>query len=91
MGDVEFLTTQEFTIPVIQVVFYMVVSTACFFFKKYKLGLMVSYAFIFNWGFLHSVSTLEKMAGKLTLGLLVYLVSGLMLAVLVVWGFFREE
>ncbi len=91
MGDVEFLTTQEFTIPVMQVVFYMFLSTSCFFFKKYKLGLIIRYAFIFNWGFLHSVSTLEKMAGKLTLGLLVYLVSGLMLAVLVVWGFFREE
>jgi len=91
MGDVEFLTTQEFSIPVMQVVFYMVVSTACFFFQKYKLGLMISYAFIFNWGFLHSIDTLAKMAGKPTLGLLVYLVSGLMLAVLVVWGFFREE
>ncbi len=91
MGDVEFLSTQEFTIPVMQVVFYMFLSTLCFFLKKYKLGLMISYAFIFNWGFLHSVSTFEKMAGKPTLGLLIYLVSGLGLAVLVVWGFFREE
>ena len=91
MGDVEFLTTQEFTIPVMQVVFYMFLSTACFFFKKYKLGLIISYAFIFNWGFMHSAAYLIDMAGKPTLGLLVYLFSGIMLAFLALWGFFREE
>ncbi len=91
MSDVEFLSTQEFTIPVMQVVFYMFLSTVCFFLKKYKLGLMISYAFVFNWGFLHSSATFANMAGKPTTGLFIYLASGLMMAVLVVIGFFREE
>ena len=91
MSDVEFLSTQEFTIPLAQVVFYVFFSTLCFLLKKYKLGLMISYAFVFNWGFLHSTATFVIMAGKPTTGLFVYLASGLMMAVLVVVGFFREE
>ncbi len=91
MGEVEFLSTNEFTIPLSQVVFYVFFSTLCFFLRKYKLGLMISYAFVFNWGFLHSSATFVNMAGKPTTGLFIYLASGLMMAVLVVIGFFREE
>jgi len=52
---------------------------------------LISYAFVFNWGFLHSSATFVNMAGKPTTGLFIYLASGLMMAVLVVIGFFREE
>lgn len=91
MGTMEFLSANEFSIPLIQVVSYMFCSTFCFFFRKYKLGLLISYAYVFNWGFLHGSMHFVDMMGKPTMGMFVYLASGLMLAVLVVIGFFREE
>ncbi len=91
MGDMEFLSTTEFIIPVGQMVSYMFFSTLCFFFQKYKLGLMISFAYVFNWGFLHGTANFVDMMGKPSPGLFVYLFSGLMLATLAVVGFFREE
>jgi hypothetical protein len=91
MGVTEFLSTNEFTIPLGQVVSYMFFSTLCFFFRKYKLGLIVSFGYVFNWGYLHGSANFVDMMGKPTLGLFVYLASGLIMSVLVVIGFFREE
>ena len=91
MGDVEFLLTKEFAIPVGQIVAYVFVSTLSFFFKRYKFGLLISFAFVFNWGFLHASTNFVDMMGKPTLGLIIYLFSGLVMAISAVVGFFREE
>jgi len=91
MFDMGFLSTNEFSIPVGQIVSYIFFSTICFFLRKYKLGLMISFSYIFNWGFLHASANFLDMMGKPTMGLFFYLASGLMMTVLVVVGFFREE
>ena len=91
MGLTEFLTTNEVSIPLMQVVSYMFFSSICFFLRKYKLGLMISFTYVFNWGFLHGSANFVDMMGKPTVGLFVYLASGLMMSILVVYGFFREE
>ena len=91
MGTMEFLSTTEFTIPLVQVVSYVFLSTLFFLFKNYKWGLMVSYAFVFNWGYLHGSTNFVDAMGKPTMGSTVYLISGLTMAVLVLVGFFREE
>ena len=89
--DDDFLLTNEFSIPLSQIVSYMFFSTICFFLRRYKTGLMVSFAYVFNWGFLHASANFADEMGKPTVGLFLYLASGLMMAVLVVIGFFREE
>jgi hypothetical protein len=91
MRGMDFLFTTEFTISVWQVVSYMFFSTACFFFRKYKLGLLISFSYVFNWGYLHATANFLDLMGKPTPGLIVYLFSGLMLVTLAVVGFFREE
>jgi hypothetical protein len=52
---------------------------------------MISFGYVFNWGFLHATANFVDLLGKPTMGLFVYLGSGLMMAVLVVISFFREE
>ncbi len=91
MVDIEFLSSNEFSIPVGQIVSYMFFSTLCFFLKKYKLGLMISFSYVFYWGFLHGSSMFVDKMGNPTLGLIIYLISGATMAILVVVGFFRDE
>jgi len=91
MGDMEFLSTTEFIIPVGQMVSYMFFSTLCFFFRKYKLGLLISFAYVFNWGFLYGTANFIGMMGNPTPGIIVYLLSGLMLVTIALVGFFRKE
>ncbi len=91
MGDMEFLAANEFSIPVGQIVSYMFFSTLCFLFKRYKLGLMISFSYVFYWGFINGSATFVNIVGNPTPGLLVYLFSGLMMALLVVVGFLGKE
>ena len=91
MGVTEFLSTNEFVIPLMQMVSYMFISTLCFFFRRYKLGLMISFAYVFNWGFLHNSANYVNMMGEPTIGLFIYLASGFMMAFAVLIGFFVEE
>jgi hypothetical protein len=89
--DFDFLSANEFSIPVGQIVSYMFFSTIFFLLRRFKLGLMTSFAYVFNWGFIHASANFVDMMGKPTPGLLIYLASGLMLATLAVVGFFIEE
>jgi len=86
-----FLATTQFTIPTGQIIFYMFLSAFCFVFRKYKLGLMISFAFVFNWGFLNSSPSFVDMMGDPTLGFYVYLFSGFSLITLALVGFLRER
>lgn len=85
------MSAMEFTIPLGQVLSYIFLSTFCFFFRKHQLGLMINFTYVFNWGFLYSNEGFVDTVGRPTMELFFYLASGLMLAVLVVVGFFREE
>ena len=89
--DDDFLLTTKFSIPLGQIVAYVFFNTVCFFLRRYKLGLMISFAFVFNWGFLHASSNFVDNLGQPTLGLFLYLASRLTIAVLVLMGFIRNE
>ncbi len=91
MEDMNFSATMEFTIPVVQIIIFMFISTFCFLLRKYKLGLMVSFAFVFYWGFINSSSSFVDMMGSLTLGFFVYLFSGFLIITLALVGFLLEK
>ncbi len=81
----------EFSIPFGQVIACMFLSTFCFFFRKDKLGLMINFVYVFNWGFLYGSESFVDTVGRPTIWLFVYLASGITLAVVIVAGFFREK
>ncbi len=87
----ESVPTNEFVIPVGQMLSYTFFSTLCFILRRYKLGLMISFGYVFNWGFLHGMANFIDMVGRPTMDLFFYLVSGLTMAILVLVGLFREE
>ena len=69
----------------------MFLSTFCFLFNKDKLGLIISFVFVFYWGFLHSSSGFIDMVGNLNHGLFLYVLSGFLVITLALVGFFMEE
>ena len=91
MGEMGCLSTNDLIIPLGQIISFTFLSTICFFLRRYKLGLMVSFAFVFNWGFLHGSANFVDGIGRPTMELFLYLVSGLMMTTLIMFGFFRKE
>ena len=85
-----FLADVEFAIPVSQVGTLLVLNSLCLLFGKHKLGLLVSYSFVFYWGFIFNRVHFVSAFGENLIGLYVYAVTGIFMLLLALLGFLRE-
>lgn len=86
-----FLSDKTLSVPLSQVLLFALLMTICMLFGRHKLGLMVSYAFVFFWGFIFNRSYFVDLLGNTSMGLYVYTLFGLGMAVLAVVGMLQGE
>ncbi len=86
-----FFLDNNLTIPLAQVTIYLFICAFCFLFQKYKLGLIISYCFVFYWGFIFGGEYFVNLQGENMLELYVYLACGLITAALDVISFFQTK
>lgn len=87
----EFLNDKNFSVPLGQLVVFVVINSFCLLFGKYKLGLLLTYCFVFYWGFLFNKDYFVDMLGNTTWGLYIYAISGIAMSVTAIVGFFQES
>jgi len=85
-----FLTTKNISIPVGQMVFFIVVISISMLANKMKFGLIATYAFVFYWGFVFNREFFINAVGDTSWGLYAYVFFGLALAVLALVTFFSD-
>ncbi len=83
-----FLSGKEFAIPLWEVVLLVLLNSACLLLGKHKLGLVISYLFVFYWGFIFNRGYFTDLFGNMTWGLYLYGISGILMVVVAVFGFF---
>ena len=86
----EFLTTKNISIPVVQMVLFIVVISISMLANKIKFGLIATYAFVFYWGFVFNRDFFINAVGDTSWGLYAYVFFGLGLAVLAIITFFSH-
>lgn len=86
-----FLADNEFSIPLSQVLTLIFLNTFCLLFGKHKLGLLVSYSFVFYWGFIFNRAHFVSILGENLIGLYVYAITGILMLVMALLGFLRES
>ncbi len=87
----EFLNDKNFSVPLGQLVVFVVINSFCLLFGRYKLGLLLTYCFVFYWGFLFNKDYFVDMLGNTTWGLYIYAISGIAMSVTAIVGFFQES
>lgn len=87
----EFLNDKNFSVPLGQLVVFVVINSFCLLFGRYKLGLLLTYCFVFYWGFLFNKDYFVDMLGNTTWGLYIYAISGIAMSVTAMVGFFQES
>ena len=85
-----FLADTTLSIPLGQVLLFTLLMTLCLLFGRHKLGLLLSYAFVFYWGFVFNRSFFIDLLGNTSSGLYIYAFSGLVMAVLAVFGMINK-
>ena len=83
----------EFAIPLLQVVLFITVNSFCLLYGKFRLGLLVSYGFVFYWGYIFNLDFFVKILGASKWGLVFYGASGLLMFIVAIIGLIanREE
>lgn len=85
-----FLADQTFNVPLGQVLVFTLLLTFCLLLGKDKLGLMISYSFVFYWGFIFNQDHFVSLLGETSIGLYLYGVFGLCMALLALVGMLRK-
>lgn len=85
-----FLADKSLSVPLGQVLLFAFLLTLCMLFGRHKLGLMVSYSFVFYWGFIFNRNYFIDLLGNTTAGLYTYTVFGFFMAVLAIAGMFKK-
>jgi len=86
-----FLSDKTLSVPLSQVLLFTLLMTICMLFGRHKLGLMVSYSFVFFWGFIFNRNYFIDLLGQTTMGLYLYTLFGLLMAVLAVVGMLQSD
>lgn len=87
----EFMTDHSFSIPLGQVVLYVVLMSIFILSAMHKTGLLVSYGFVLYWGYVFNSRYFMELLGETTIGIPIYIMTGVTMALLAIIGFFLEE
>jgi len=86
--DVESIMFVEWGIPVWQVGIYVILISICMLSHRYRLGIVISYAFVFYWGYILNRGTFAEVGNPAFAA--VYAVFGILLVVLSIVAFVRR-
>ena len=88
---IEFFENKVFFISFGQIVFMFLTCFLCLLSGKYKTGLLVSYFFIFYWGFVSNRVYWLELFGDSGIGLMMYFFCATTIALMGVISFFQPD
>jgi hypothetical protein len=91
MSYYEFFSGNEFTVPLWEVIAFVLFISACLLFGRHRLGLLGTYCFVFFWGFIFNLNKFVDTLGSSTWGVPVYALSGVFMLLIAIIGFFAQN
>ena len=88
---VEFLSSKAFFISFGQIAFMFLACFLCLLYGKHKTGLLLSYFFIFYWGFISNRIYWLELFGDSGIGLMMYFGTATAIALMGVFSFFQTD
>ncbi|HOJ71500.1 MAG TPA: hypothetical protein PK864_07415 [Syntrophorhabdaceae bacterium] len=85
---IDFFIGKDFAVPIWEVMLLVVINSICLLLGRHRLGLIVSYLFVFYWGFIINRGYFIDFLGNMTWGLYIYAISGVFMLIVTVLGFF---
>ena len=88
----EFFYSMELSIPVVQIILLLILSSLALLFGRKKLALIINFLFTMYWGYFLSIDhfTLSGLK-EIDHYFIIYFGIGLLIVILALIGFFRDE
>ena len=86
-----FFIGKELSVPMGQIIIFVVVNSLFLLYERHRAALLLSYGFVFFWGFVFNYTYFRDLLGGSTVGLQVYTFFGVFILILVAIGFILED
>lgn len=86
-----FLNATDFSVPLAQVVLFVVLITFCLLLGRHRLGLVITLGFVFFWSFVLNFQYFVGLLQDRPWGLQLYALSGLIVFAMIVLGLFVQR
>lgn len=86
-----FFSGKEFAIPLWEIIVFVIIISFCLLFGRNRLGLIISYSFVFYWGFVANVTNFSEMLSHTGWGMPLYVFSGFLMFIVAITCFFVES
>ena len=83
-----FFAGKELSIPLSEVISYVVIITFCLLFGRHSLGLIISYGFVFYWGYVFNLYYFIDLFYGTTWGFSIYIILGFLMFIIAIVSFF---
>jgi len=85
-----FLSDKTMSVPMGQAMIFVVLICICMLLGRFRLGLLVSYMFVYYWGFILNRSYFVDILGNTTIGMYAYTLSGFLMLILAIIGLAKK-
>jgi hypothetical protein len=86
----EILIGEQFSVPLWEVVIFVLINSICLLMGRMKMGLLISYSFIFYWGFILNMNHFSSVLNETTWGMTIYAFAGFLMFLVALISFFIE-
>ena len=86
----DFFSKTTISVPLGQMVLFVILVSLCMVAGKFKLGLLTTYLFVLNWGYIFNRDLFINAAGDASMGLFAYAFFGISMVIAVLIGFFTS-
>ena len=83
-----FLSQREFSVPLLEMCLFVSFISICLLFGRYRMGLLITYCFVFYWGFIFNIKDFITMLGETTSGMQIYIFAGIAMFFIAIISFF---
>lgn len=84
------IASQEFAVPLWEIIAYIMITSLCLLFGKHRLGLIIAYSFVFYWGFISKLEEFFSINAQYNWELPLYVFSGFLMFVVALVSFFVQ-
>ena len=86
----ELISGKDFTIPLWEMMTYIMITSLCLLFGKHRLGLLTAYCFVFYWGFVSNLDDFFNINAEYNWELPIYVISGFLMFSVALISFFIQ-
>ena len=86
-----FITDKTVSVPLGELIIFITFISFFLLYGNHKMGLLVTFCFVLYWGFIINFNYFVSILGETSIGLPIYLLSGISMVILIILGFFLES